>query len=159
MAALLRRDTTPGPLPTPLANVLWPGYNRHTRAGRRGGEMIAWREKRTGLIAPDERLPWGGTIAMGLQHVLAMFGATVVAPLVMGFDPNLAIFFSGIGTLLFFVIVGGRIPSYLGSSFSFLGPIAAVIGSPAAGTLNAANIPQALGGIIAAGLIYAVIGG
>jgi putative pyrimidine permease RutG len=120
--------------------------------------MISWREKRGGLIAPDERLPWPGTIAMGLQHVLAMFGATVVAPLVMGFDPNLAIFFSGIGTLIFFLIVGGRIPSYLGSSFSFIGPIAAVIGSPAAGTLNAANIPQALGGIIIAGLIYALIG-
>src|SRR5919198_229123 len=120
--------------------------------------MITWREKRGGLIAPDERLPWPATIAMGLQHVLAMFGATVVAPLVMGFDPNLAIFFSGIGTLLFFVIVGGRIPSYLGSSFSFIGPVAAVIGSPAAGTLNTANIPQALGGIVAAGLIYAAIG-
>jgi uracil-xanthine permease len=120
--------------------------------------MISWREKRGGLIAPDERLPWPATIAMGLQHVLAMFGATVVAPLVMGFDPNLAIFFSGIGTLLFFVIVGGRIPSYLGSSFSFIGPVAAVVGSPAAGTLNAGLIPQALGGIIVAGLIYAAIG-
>src|SRR5205085_10508893 len=120
--------------------------------------MLSWAEKRTGLIAPDERLPWPATIAMGLQHVLAMFGATVVAPLVMGFDPNLAIFFSGVGTMLFFFIVGGRIPSYLGSSFSFIGPVAAVIGSPAAGTLNTANIPQALGGIIVAGLIYAVIG-
>ena len=120
--------------------------------------MIAWREKRTGLIAPDERLPWGGTIAMGLQHVLAMFGATVVAPLVMGFDPNLAIFFSGIGTLIFFAMVAGRIPSYLGSSFSFIGPVAAVIGSPAAGTLNTADLPKALGGILVAGLIYALIG-
>ena len=120
--------------------------------------MISWREKQRGLIAPDERLPWPSTIAMGLQHVLAMFGATVVAPLVMGFDPNLAIVFSGVGTLIFFLLVGGRVPSYLGSSFSFIGPVAAVIGSPAAGTLNTALIPQALGGIIAAGLVYAVIG-
>lgn len=120
--------------------------------------MISWREKRSGLIAPDERLPWPSTGAMGLQHVLAMFGSTVVAPLVMGFDPNLAIFFSGVGTLLFFFIVGGRIPSYLGSSFSFIGPIAAVIGSPAAGTLNAGLIPQALGGIVVAGLVYGIIG-
>jgi putative pyrimidine permease RutG len=120
--------------------------------------MIPWREKRTGLIAPDERLPWPGTIAMGLQHVLAMFGATVVAPLVMGFDPNLAIFFSGIGTLIFFAMVAGRIPSYLGSSFSFIGPVAAVIGSPAAGSLNTADLPKALGGILVAGLIYALIG-
>jgi uracil-xanthine permease len=120
--------------------------------------MITWREKRSGLIAPDERLPWGPTVAMGLQHVLAMFGSTVVAPLVMGFDPNLAIFFSGVGTLLFFFIVSGRIPSYLGSSFAFIGPVAAVIGSPADGTLNTASIPFALGGILAAGLVYALIG-
>src|ERR687885_1847937 len=121
--------------------------------------MISWREKRGGLIAPDERLPWPATIAMGLQHVLAMFGATVVAPLVMGFSPNLAIFFSGIGTILFFFLVRGRIPSYLGSSFAFIGPVAVVIGSPTQGTLNAAAIPQALGGIIVAGLLYAIIGG
>jgi putative pyrimidine permease RutG len=120
--------------------------------------MMAWREKQTGLIAPDERLPWPGTLAMGFQHVLAMFGATVVAPLIMGFDPNLAIFFSGIGTLIFFFMVGGQIPSYLGSSFAFIGPVAAVIGSSAAGTLNTGDIPRALGGIIVAGLIYALIG-
>src|SRR5438876_6359070 len=108
--------------------------------------MISWREKRGGLIAPDERLPWPATIALGVQHILAMFGATVVAPLVMGFDPNLAIFFSGVGTLLFFLITGGRVPSYLGSSFAFIGPVAAIIGSPAAGTLNKVNIPLALGG-------------
>ncbi len=120
--------------------------------------MITWREKRGGLIAPDERLPWGPTVAMGLQHVLAMFGSTVVVPVVMGFDPNVVIFFSGVGTLLFFFIVSGRIPSYLGSSFSFVAPVAVVIGSPAAGTLNTANIPLALGGILAAGLVYALIG-
>lgn len=120
--------------------------------------MIAWREKRTGAIAPDERLPWPGTIAMGLQHVLAMFGATVVAPLIMGFDPNLALLFSGIGTLIFFAIVGGRVPSYLGSSFAFISPVAAVVGSAAAGGVNADDIPKALGGIFAAGLIYALIG-
>ncbi|HKG26138.1 MAG TPA: hypothetical protein VKB09_10850 [Thermomicrobiales bacterium] len=52
---------------------------------------VHWREKRSGIIGPEERLPWGGTLALGFQHVLAMFGATVVAPLIMGFDPNLAI--------------------------------------------------------------------
>src|SRR5262245_59475385 len=120
--------------------------------------MMTWRVKPSGVIAPDERLPWPATIAMGLQHVLAMFGSTVVAPLVMGFDPNLALFFSGIGTLIFFVMVAGHIPSYLGSSFAFIGPVAAVVGSPAAGTLNAADMPKALGGIVAAGLIYAIVG-
>ena len=73
-----------------------------------------------GVIAPEERLHWPQMGAMGLQHVVAMFGSTVLAPLLMGFDPNLAILFSGIATLLFFVVVGGRVPSYLGSSFAFI---------------------------------------
>ncbi len=67
------------------------------------------------IIAPDERLPVGATLIMGLQHAVAMFGATVLMPLLMGFDANLAILMSGIGTLLFFLIVGGRVPSYLSS--------------------------------------------
>src|SRR4029450_276803 len=83
-----------------------------------------------GVIAPDERLPTGQTIALGVQHVVAMFGATVLAPLLMGFDPNVAILFSGIGTIIFFAAVGGRVPSYLGSSFSF---IAVVIAAKAYG--------------------------
>ena len=57
-----------------------------------------------GVIAPDERLPWAQTGLMGLQHVIAMFGSTVLAPILMGFDPNLAVFMSGLGTLLFFAI-------------------------------------------------------
>lgn len=120
--------------------------------------LLTWREKQSGLIAPDERLPWGGTIAMGFQHVLAMFGATVVVPIVMGFDTNLVLFFSGVGTLIFFLVVAGRVPSYLGSSFAFIGPVAAVIGSPAAGTLSTADIPKALGGIVFAGALYTLIG-
>ena len=120
--------------------------------------MFQWREKTSGLIGPDERLPWPATIALGVQHVLAMFGATVVAPLVMGFEPTLAIFFSGVGTLLFFLLTGGRVPSYLGSSFAFLGPVAAIIGSSSAGTLNKAAIPLALGGIVAVGVIYTLVG-
>src|SRR5918911_424174 len=118
--------------------------------------MLSWAEKRTGLIAPDERLPWPATIAMGVQHVLAMFGATVVAPLIMGFDPNVAIFFSGIATLIFFVAVGGRVPSYLGSSFAFIGPVLAATGATV-GQPNP-NIGVALGGIIAAGALYTLIG-
>ena len=118
--------------------------------------LFHWTLKREGIIAPDERLPWGQTIAMGVQHIFAMFGSTVLAPILMGFDPNTAIFFSGIGTLLFFFIVRGRIPSYLGSSFSF---IAVVIAASAyAGVGPNPNIGVALGGIIAAGVVYAVIG-
>src|ERR1700687_3450521 len=90
------------------------------RAEADPGYFPRWRVKTEGVIAPDERLPWGSTVVLGLQHVLAMFGSTVLGPILMGFDPNTAIFFSGIGTLIFFFIVGGRVPSYLGSSFSFI---------------------------------------
>jgi len=115
-----------------------------------------WTQKTDGVIAPDERLPWPQTIALGLQHVVAMFGATVLAPLLMGFDPNVAILMSGVGTLIFFVIVGGRVPSYLGSSFAFIGVVIAATGY--AGQGANANIGVALGGIIVCGLVYAIIG-
>jgi putative pyrimidine permease RutG len=108
------------------------------------------------VIGTEERLPWPQTIAMGLQHVVAMFGATVLAPLLMGFDPNLAIFMSGIGTLLFFLFVGGRVPSYLGSSFAFIGLVILVSGYSGQGPN--ANIGVALGGIIACGIVYTLIG-
>ena len=108
------------------------------------------------MIAPDERLPLVPTLALGVQHVVAMFGATVLAPLLMGFDPNVAILFSGIGTLIFFVAVGGRVPSYLGSSFSFIAAVIAATGY--AGSGRNANLPVALGGIIAAGAVYSAIG-
>ncbi len=108
------------------------------------------------VVGPDERLAWPQTIAMGIQHVVAMFGSTVLAPLLMGFDPNLCIFMSGIGTLLFFLLVGGRVPSYLGSSFSFIGLVIAVTAYSGHGPNP--NVAVALGGIIACGAVYAVIG-
>ena len=77
------------------------------------------------VIAPDERLPWLQTGAMGVQHVIAMFGATVLAPILMGFSPNIAILMSGIGTLIFYFVTGGKVPSYLGSSFAFIGVVIA----------------------------------
>ena len=115
-----------------------------------------WSLHRGGDVAPDERLPWPQSIALGVQHVVAMFGATALAPLLMGFDPNTAIFFSGIATLLFFIVTGGRLPSYLGSSFAFIAVVAAA--SHYAGSGANAQISVALGGIFAAGLIYALIG-
>jgi len=121
-----------------------------TETTEKQGYFTGWTLKREGIIAPDERLPWGQTIFVGLQHVLAMFGATVLAPIIMGFNPNTAIFFSGIGTLIFFLIVGGRVPSYLGSSFSFIAVVLVAEGATH-------NIPVALGGIIAAGVVYAII--
>ena len=71
-----------------------------------------WQLKSTstesGVVAPDERLPFAQTAVMGVQHAVAMFGATVLMPILMGLDPNLSILMSGIGTLLFFFITGGR---------------------------------------------------
>ncbi len=119
------------------------------------GYFTGWTLNRGGIIAPEERLPWGQSILVGLQHVLAMFGSTVLGPLLMGFDPNTAIFFSGIGTLLFFIVVGGRVPSYLGSSFSFIAVVIAATAYSGKG-LNP-HIDVALGGIIAAGVVYGII--
>ena len=124
--------------------------------------LLSWRERPAsaladgGVIGPDERLPWPQTTAMGVQHVIAMFGATVLAPILMGFDPNLAIFMSGIGTLIFYFVTGGQVPSYLGSSFAFIGVVIAATGY--AGQGPNANIGVALGGIIFCGLLYALIG-
>jgi len=115
-----------------------------------------WTLRTGGVIAPDERLPAAQTLALGAQHVVAMFGATVLAPLLMGFDPNVAILFSGIGTLIFFVLVGGRVPSYLGSSFAFIAVVIAATGYTGSGPN--ANLGVALTGIIAAGVLYVVIG-
>ena len=115
-----------------------------------------WPLTRNAVVLPDERLPWGATIPMGIQHLVAMSGSTILAPLLMGFDPNLAILFSGIGTLIFFVCTGGRLPSYLGSSFAFIAVVIAVTGY--AGSGPNMNIGLALGGIIAAGALYALIG-
>jgi uracil-xanthine permease len=84
-----------------------------------------------------------------------MSGGTIVAPLLMGFDPNLALLFSGVGTLIFFVLVAGRVPSYLGSSFSFVAVVIAASGYSGHGPNP--NLDVALGGIIAAGLLYGVL--
>ncbi|MEU1624676.1 solute carrier family 23 protein [Streptomyces sp. NPDC020096] len=73
------------------------------------------------VVKPDERLSWPRTIGLGAQHVVAMFGASFVTPVLMGLDPNLAIMMSGIATMLFLLATRGRVPSYLGSSLSFVG--------------------------------------
>lgn len=116
-----------------------------------------WTIKHDGVIGPDERLPWNQSIAMGIQHVVAMFGSTVLAPILMGFNPNLAILMSGLGTLIFFTLVKGRVPSYLGSSFAFIGVVIAATGY-VAGSGGNPNIGVALGGIIACGAVYSLVG-
>src|ERR1700746_1076384 len=121
----------------------------------REGYFPHWRLKTTGVIMPEERLPWGQTIVSGLQHGVAMAGATIMAPLLIGFDPNLALLFSGAGTLIFFVVVAGRVPSYLGSSFSFIAVVIAA--SSYSGHGPNPHLDVALGGIIAAGVVYGTI--
>src|SRR6476619_24429 len=91
--------------------------------------MFSWREVTPGPgepVAPDERLSWPRTVGIGAQHVVAMFGATFVFPIVMGLDPNLAIMMSGVATIIFLLIVANRIPSYLGTSAAFVGGVAAI---------------------------------
>lgn len=120
------------------------------------GYFPNWRPAQGTTVLPDEKLPMAAAVPMSLQHLLAMSGSTILAPLLMGFDPNVAVFFSGIGTLLFFLITGGRVPSYLGSSFAFIAVVIAATGY--AGSGPNPNISVALGGIIAAGVVYAAIG-
>ncbi len=103
------------------------------------------------VIYPEQRLAWPQTILMGLQHVMAMFGATVLVPLILGFNPNTVIFFSGVATLIFLVVTGFKVPSYLGSSFSFIGSVLAVQGA-------SHNHGLAYAGIVMAGVIYLIIG-
>jgi NCS2 family nucleobase:cation symporter-2 len=81
-----------------------------------------------------------------------MFGATFLVPIITGFPPTTTLFFSGIGTILFLIITGNRVPSYLGSSFAFLGPIAAAMADKSAGMAGA------LGGIVFAGVVLALVG-
>jgi NCS2 family nucleobase:cation symporter-2 len=103
------------------------------------------------VVAPGERLSWPRTIGIGMQHIAAMFGATFLVPIITGFSPSTTLLFSGIGTLLFVAITKNRVPSYLGSSFAFLGPIAA---AKAGGD----DIASALGGIVATGIVLMLVG-
>ncbi|MGB3372397.1 MAG: solute carrier family 23 protein [Rhodococcus sp. (in: high G+C Gram-positive bacteria)] len=101
------------------------------------------------VVAPDERLTWPRTIGIGMQHVIAMFGATLLVPTVTGFPVTTTLLFSGIGTALFLIITRGRIPSYLGSSFAFIAPLSAA----------QADGPAAqLGAVMSVGIVLAAVG-
>jgi uracil-xanthine permease len=113
--------------------------------------LFTWRENTTGgVIAPDERLSWPRTVGTGLQHIAAMFGATFLVPIITHLPPTTTLFFSGIGTILFLLITQNKLPSYLGSSFAFLAPIAAAV--------KGGGMAQALGGVVATGVILAIVG-
>lgn len=126
-------------------------------ARRRGIPGLGWRLHGDGVavapgavVAPDERLSWPRTLGIGLQHVVAMFGATFLVPLITGFPPSTTLLFSGLGTILFLIVTAGRVPSYLGSSFAFLAPVGASMGQY--------GMAGALGGIVMAGAGLFLIG-
>lgn len=102
------------------------------------------------IVMPRERLSWPRTVGIGAQHVVAMFGATFLVPLITGFPPNTTLFFTAVGTLLFALVTAGKLPSYLGSSFAMIAPITAVNKSLGMG--------YALGGVISVGLTLALVG-
>ena len=102
------------------------------------------------VVRPDERLSWPRTIGIGMQHVVAMFGATFLVPIITGLPPATTLFFSAVGTAIFLLLTRNRLPSYLGSSFAFLAPIAA---AEAKG-----GMAVALGGVLLTGLMLALVG-
>ncbi len=103
------------------------------------------------VVRPDERLSWGRTIGLGAQHVVAMFGATFVFPLIMGLNPQLAVMMSGIATICFLLIVSGRVPSYLGTSASFVGGVVAI-------RAQGGDSADVTGAILVAGVVLAGCG-
>ncbi|WGD37705.1 solute carrier family 23 protein [Lysinibacter sp. HNR] len=103
------------------------------------------------VVAPSERLSWPRTIGIGMQHVIAMFGATFLVPIITGFPVSTTLLFSGLGTLLFLILTKNRMPSYLGSSFAFITPILAA--------QTGFGIPGALLGIVIIGILFTAIGG
>ncbi|MBA3020326.1 solute carrier family 23 protein [Propionicimonas sp.] len=102
------------------------------------------------VVAPDERLGWGKMFGLGAQHVVAMFGATFLVPLITGFPVTTTLFFSGLGTLIFLLITANRLPSYLGSSFAFISPVLA--------STSGGDISKALFGIMLTGMLLAIVG-
>ena len=115
--------------------------------------MFKWKLKKAGpgeVVAPDERLSWLRTTGIGLQHIVAMFGATFLVPIITGFPPATTLFFSAVSTMLFLLITRNRVPSYLGSSFAFIAPVLAAI--------SGGDFAVATFGIMCAGILLALVG-
>jgi uracil permease len=108
-------------------------------------------KKRREIIGVDDRVSVGRAIPLGIQHMMSMFGSTVLVPMLTGLHPSIAIMCSGIGTICYLLITRNKIPSYLGSSFAFISPIVAV------GATR--GLDAALSGIVVAGLVYLVVAG
>ncbi|MDR2019838.1 MAG: NCS2 family nucleobase:cation symporter [Treponema sp.] len=103
-------------------------------------------------LGPRDRPPLGYWIPLSIQHVFAMFGATILVPLLTGLNPAAALFTAGTGTLIYILLTGAKVPAFLGSSFAFIPPLIAIAGP------GGVNMPYALGGAFAAGLFYVLVG-
>lgn len=103
------------------------------------------------VVAPWERLSWARTASVGAQHVIAMFGATFLVPILTGFDPSVTLFFTAFSTVLFLLINKNVLPSYLGSSFGFIAPVTAVVSAHK-------GLAVASFGILSTGLVLALVG-
>ena len=103
------------------------------------------------VIGVDDRVSVGRAIPLGIQHMMSMFGSTVLVPVLTGLDPNVAIMCSGIGTICYLLVTGNKIPSYLGSSFAFISPILAVGATK--------GLDAAMSGVIVAGLVFLAVAG
>ncbi|MGX0629817.1 uracil-xanthine permease [Corynebacterium afermentans] len=101
------------------------------------------------VVAPDERLSWPRTIGIGMQHVVAMFGATLLVPTLTGFPVNTTLLFSGLGTIIFLLITRNKVPSYLGSSFAFIAPLTAS---------QQYGVGAQLGGVLLTGVTLILVG-
>ena len=101
------------------------------------------------VVAPDERLSWPRTVGIGMQHVIAMFGATLLVPTLTGFPVNTTLLFSGLGTIIFLLLTRNKVPSYLGSSFAFIAPLTAS---------QQYGIGAQLGGVLVTGLVLILVG-
>ena len=99
----------------------------------------------------------GKTIILGLQHTFAMFGATVLVPILTGLPISTTLLFAGLGTLLFHLVTKGQVPAFLGSSFAFLGGYAAVAPFLEDGSPNTEMLPYACGGVFCAGIVYLIL--
>ena len=97
------------------------------------------------------------TLVLGFQHMFAMFGATVLVPLLTGMNVSTTLLFAGLGTLLFHWITKGKVPAFLGSSFAFLGGYEAIAPKLADGSSNVEMLPYACFGVACAGLLYLVM--
>jgi len=122
-------------------------------AGREEVFVLLVRKRRKTMsseVQIHERLPLAQAIPLGLQHVFAMFGATVLVPFLTGLSPSVALLSSGIGTIIFLLLTKSRIPAYLGSSFAYIAALTTFVQTNH-------NPSAAMGGVLAVGMVYVII--